>query len=287
MNCEPDGWEPWLILDEGARGRVSARVSGALNQWVHTWCSAGAVEMQNLFVSLESRGQTEVKSAMPGIVYRDSAVAREALGIWLPDELLSIVLGCHRDYICSPLSDSVAQGSVAARVRERMVSALGEQLLGDAGTTLRMTPSAMSLDEQRSDPAMRHSWTISVTMRDGCALLSLLCSASLIRSWSGVHAGRAQAPGMLVRRAEAIGDTLVPLQVTFKPLELPVVDLAGLEAGDVLLFEPGDDECLNLQTGAGECIATVSLGRQRERRALAISKLHAPSQPTAMRRVPG
>src|SRR5712671_4083390 len=287
MNREHDGWEPWLILDEGARGRVSAHVSGALDRWVHTWCSAGAVEIQNLFVSLEGRGQPEVTSAMPGIVYRDSGVAREALGIWLPDELLSIALGCHRDYICSPLSDSVAQGSVAARVTERMVSALGGRLLGDAGTTPQMTPSAMSLDEQRRDPAMRHCWTISVTMRDGCALLSFLCSASLIKLWSGVQSGRAQTPGKLVPRAEAIGDTLVPLQATFNPLEVPVVDLAGLEAGDVLLFEPGDDECLNLRTGAGECIATVSLGRQREQRALAISKLHAPSQPTAMRRVRG
>ncbi|HEX9474783.1 MAG TPA: hypothetical protein VF931_11375, partial [Steroidobacteraceae bacterium] len=225
MNGEQDGWEPWLILDEGARGRVSARVSGALDQWVHTWCSAGAVETQDLFVNLASCGQSEVKAAMPGIVYRDSGVAREALGIWLPDDLLSLMLGCHRDYICSPLSDSVAPESAAARVSARMANALGGQLLGDVGDTLRMTPSAMSLDALRSDPAMRHCWTISVTMRDGCTLLSLLCSASLIKSWSDLHAGRAHAPGTLVRRAEAIGDTLVPLQATFKPLELPVVDL--------------------------------------------------------------
>ncbi|CAM3744720.1 FliM/FliN family flagellar motor C-terminal domain-containing protein [Parendozoicomonas haliclonae] len=107
------------------------------------------------------------------------------------------------------------------------------------------------------------------------SLLVVYLSPGLIRSQWLKHQEQTTQPA-LASRAEAIGQQRLSLTAELGSVSLPVGELARLQAGDVIFFNPPVAESITLKTSTEHCIARGQLCQHQGHRALLLRGADTP-----------
>lgn len=261
---------PLLVLGEARRRALVARLSASVRPWLKDW---NASPEANITIAV---ARVTDGAAVPAIAAATRVAVASVQGVpqlfaLTSDDGLAQVLGLPR---LTTFVDS-SGGTLALDVAHELVRSLAKVVAEDAGLkNNQVEVSNITLPTQNEAMRQRHWWAAMVDcgMHRAGAFQGVLLVISPQFIEMLVPATAHPRTAELERRAAAILDDAVRLQVVLGEAQLTVGELASLGVNDVIVLKEDLSHAASLLTREGKRVANASLGRVGNQRAVSMCR---------------
>lgn len=245
-------WEPYFLLGAETRLALEREIGREVAGWLKDWGSLNPPQA-GCHVLPELQGEPALRGTS---LYEASLNGDAVLAIVAPQAIATLLLPAAV-LADLPVFSGWKSTSVAAAVDRELARDLCNRFLGRPNPDEALTCSQKS-DQDDGEAGAYSRWvTLEVRLSNQKKLFVRLSPRLVFDRF--VPRIELRASG-LDKRSVGVSGNAVHIQVEFPPLELTLADIAGLEAGDVVLL-PRDADT-NVRLCAGDSVfAQGSLGR--------------------------
>lgn len=258
--------EPFVLLGDKHRAALRLLATQCVSTWWSSWKSSNDAIQVELRDAGAAADPKHVRTAGDYILARDAS-DQSLLAVRASPEFMGVLSGVP----VAAMSSFVTAGDMAQELRIEVLKSLCTAVLARAKTSNAVV-NVLSASEKIPVTA-RGSHPVCANVSLGAAknVITLVLMPALVELF-GLRKTTTLPQDKLSRRHAAIRDESVRVEAVLGSVEVTLLDLANLAAGDVIVLDQPLGQAGHLTTPDGTRITKIALGRTGAQRAVSMAR---------------